>query len=155
MGVEVSRRYLGAADVVLLCVEGSRGLEGEEVELAGDARTLLVRTKRDLDTVAGADGIPVSAVTGEGLDELRRRVAARAFGGGGDALEATLLRARHRDALERAAAELEATAPLLERDALLASHHLRTATECLEELIGSVTADDVLDRIFASFCVGK
>ncbi|HEX5819490.1 MAG TPA: GTPase, partial [Gemmatimonadales bacterium] len=161
LGVEVSRRYLGAADLVLLCVEGERALEGEECDIARDGRTVVVRTKRDLAREGGTrearDGIFVSAVTGKGLDELRLVIAARAFGAGGDVLEPSLLRERHRDALARAAAELEAASGQLgERgDALLASHHLRMAAGHLEELIGAVAADDVLARIFANFCVGK
>jgi tRNA modification GTPase len=154
LGVEVSRKYLGAADVVLLCVEAGRAPEGEECELAADGRTLVVRTKGDL--APGREGLVVSVVTGEGLDVLRGAIAGRAFGGG-EVLEATLLRARHRDALDRAALELEAAAAHLgdRGDALLASHHLRGAAERLEELIGAVAADDVLARIFAAFCVGK
>ena len=158
LGVEVSRRYLGAADLVLLCVEGERALEGEERDIARDARSLVVRTKADLPSAAAsADALHVSAVTGEGLDALRLAIAGRTFGSGADALEPTLLRERHRDALARAADELAAAAGGLgERgDALLASHHLRMATGHLEELIGAVVADDVLARVFADFCVGK
>jgi tRNA U34 5-carboxymethylaminomethyl modifying GTPase MnmE/TrmE len=40
-------------------------------------------------------------------------------------------------------------------DALLAAHHVRAATEALEELMGVVPTDEVLGRVFASFCVGK
>jgi tRNA modification GTPase len=158
LGVEVSRRYLGAAELVLLCVEGERGLEGEECDIARDARTLVARTKADLSSgTARADELHVSAVTGEGLDALRLAIAARTCGAGADALEPTLLRERHRDALARAADELVAAAGHLRApgDALLASHHLRMATGHLEELIGAVAADDVLARIFADFCVGK
>lgn len=158
LGVEVSRRYLGAADLVLLCVEGERALEGEECDIARDARTLVVRTKADLAlATARAAALHVSAVTGEGLDALRLAIAARTFGAGADALEPTLLRERHRVALARAADELVAAAGRMgERgDALLASHHLRMATGHLEELIGAVVADDVLARVFADFCVGK
>ena len=158
LGVEVSRRYLGAADLVLLCVEGERALEGEERDIARDARALVVRTKADLaPAVTRADALHVSAVTGEGLEALRLAIAARTFGAGGDALEPTLLRERHRDALGRADDELVAAAGHLgaRGDALLASHHLRMATGHLEELIGAVVADDVLARVFADFCVGK
>ena len=158
LGVEVSRRYLGAADLVLLCVEGERALEGEERDIARDARALVVRTKADLaPAVTRADALHVSAVTGEGLEALRLAIAARTFGAGGDAMEPTLLRERHRDALGRAVDELVAASGHLGApgDALLASHHLRMATGHLEELIGAVVADDVLARVFADFCVGK
>ena len=65
MGIEVSRRYLSAADLVLLCVESGRGLDGDEAALAGDRASLVVRTKRDLANGA-AEGLAVSSVTGEG-----------------------------------------------------------------------------------------
>jgi tRNA modification GTPase len=159
LGVEVSRRYLGAADLVLLCVEGDRALKGEECDIAREHRTLVVRTKRDLRPAeaGGCDQLSVSTVSGEGLDELRVAIAARTFATGGDALEPMLLRERHRDALARTAEEMAAVAVHLgeQGDALLASHHLRMATGHLEELIGAVVAEDVLARIFANFCVGK
>ncbi|HEX5633097.1 MAG TPA: GTPase, partial [Gemmatimonadales bacterium] len=160
LGVEVSRRYLGAADVVLLCVEGPRALEGEECELAGDLRTIVVRTKGDVQSQAAADAgaeVRTSAVTGQGLDALRRAIARRAFAGGEDALEPLLLRERHRDALGKALAELdEAGRHLVPRgDAVLAAHHLGAAVAALEELLGSVTTDEVLAQVFAGFCVGK
>jgi tRNA modification GTPase len=98
-------------------------------------------------------------VTGEGLDALRRAVAARLFGDRialAD-LEPALTRARHRTALARAQAALaEAGAQLLEAgDAVLAAHHVRDATTALDELVGAVDIEDVLDRVFAGFCVGK
>ena len=66
-------------------------------------------------------------------------------------------RARHRVALDRALAEVEAfwAARTSGVDAAAAATHLRTAVLALDDLIGAVTPDDVLDRVFAAFCVGK
>ena len=66
-------------------------------------------------------------------------------------------RARHRLALERAIGEVDAfrTARAQGVEAAAAATHLRTAVGALDELIGVVTPDDVLERVFASFCVGK
>ena len=155
MGVEVSRRWLDAADLVLLCVEGGQELTQEERALEASHPALLVRTKSDL--VPEPEG--VSAVTGEGLDELKRRVAERLFGAQlalAD-LEPGLTRERHRTALAAAQTELAAARPFLGRDgdATLASHHVRRAVLSLDELIGVVDIEEVLDRVFASFCVGK
>jgi tRNA modification GTPase len=60
-------------------------------------------------------------------------------------------------ALNVARAELEAAQPFLGRDgdATLASHHVRRAILALDELIGVVDVEEVLDRVFAGFCVGK
>jgi tRNA modification GTPase len=155
MGVEVSRRWLDAADLVLLCVESGSEPSDEETTLLDTYSALLVRTKADLVATAGG----VSAVTGAGLDQLRRDAAEWLFGRRmalAD-LEPGLSRERHRVALASAQAELAAAKPHLGRDgdATLASHHVRRAIMSLDELIGVVDIEQVLDRVFAGFCVGK
>ena len=68
-----------------------------------------------------------------------------------------LTRERHRVALGRAQVALAASVPHLGRsgDAVLAAFHILEATNALEELLGSVDIEEVLDRVFGSFCVGK
>jgi tRNA modification GTPase len=170
MGIEVSRKYLAAADLVLFCEDHRETGKGKRETGARDeflaqvsAPVVFVRTKSDLE--APSDGsavrpsLAVSVVTGVGLRELRARLAEVAFGrliALGD-VEPVVTRARHRGALERALAEVEAfhTARGSGVDAAAAATHLRAAVGALDDLIGVVTPDDVLDRVFASFCVGK
>jgi tRNA modification GTPase len=169
LGIEVSRKYLAAADLVVFCEAADEG-EGEG-DGAGAARAAFlaacrapvvrVRTKIDLaaaaplpDAVAG-----VSVVSGAGLAELKRRLAEVAFArllALGD-VEPVITRARHRDALEHALAEVDAFGAARQAgvDAAATATHLRAAVGALDDLIGVVTPDDVLDRVFASFCVGK
>ncbi len=158
LGVEVSRRYLSAADLVLLCVEAGREIGSDEAAIAGARPTLLVRTKLDL-TPERSDGLAVSVVTGAGLGDLRRAAAERVFGERINLadLEPSLTRERHRAALLRAQEELAQALPQVGRggDAVLAAHHVREATAALDELLGAVDIEEVLDRVFASFCVGK
>jgi tRNA modification GTPase len=158
MGVEVSRRYLAAADLVLLCVEAGRDVGEDEDSIAGARPTLLVRTKADLTAEAG-QGIAVSALTGEGLGVLRRAAAERVFADRINLadLEPGLTRERHRTTLSRALVALGGAAPHLGSggDAVLAAHHVRQAADALEELLGFIDIDEVLDRVFGSFCVGK
>jgi tRNA modification GTPase len=158
MGVEVSRRYLSAADLVVLCVETGRDPGDDELAIVTARPTLLARTKSDL-SAAPAGQLGVSAVTGEGLGELRRAAAEHVFGeriGFAD-LEPGLTRERHRVALVRAGEALMQALPHLEPggDAVLAAHHVREATAALDELLGVVDVEEVLGRIFGSFCVGK
>jgi tRNA modification GTPase len=158
MGVEVSRRYLSAADLLLLCVEAGRDPGADEEALAAARPALVVRTKRDLAN-GGVEGIAVSAVTGEGMDGLRRAAADRVFGDRialGD-LEPSLGSERHRTALERARTALAEAAEQLAPagDPVLVSHHVRDATIALDELLGVVDVEEVLGRVFAGFCVGK
>src|SRR6266849_6248595 len=159
LGIEVSRKYLAAADLVLFCRDAGcdmRDTESQGFLASCRAPVVEVMTKIDLtDRPTGG----VSVVTGQGLAELRRKLAEVAFGrlvALGD-VEPVVTRARHRGALERALAEVEAfhSARGSGVDAAAAATHLRAAVGALDDLIGVVTPDDVLDRVFATFCVGK
>lgn len=169
LGIEVSRRYLGAADLILYCEEGDGGC-GTGDEAAREeflshcaAPVVRVRTKSDLHSptarLLDRPSVAVSVVTGEGLAELGRQLAEVAFGGLvalGD-VEPVVTRERHRVALERALQELDLfwAARGSDVDAAATATHLRAAAGALDDLIGVVTPEDVLDRVFASFCVGK
>lgn len=166
IGIEVSRKYLGAADLVLYCEECA--VRGAQLHPARDeflasvtAPVVDVATKVDVTTRSPdrPSAIAVSTVTGAGIDALKHRLAEVAFGrllSLGD-VEPVVTRARHRTALEQALAELEAfqAARAAGVDAAAAATHLRAAVTALDDLIGVVTPDDVLDRVFGSFCVGK
>ena len=158
MGIEISKRYLDAADLILFC----RDQEHDALPDVGVKPVVEVVTKADLPDRPSAHppiGPSVSVVTGQGLPELRRRLAEVAFGrllALGD-VEPVVTRARHRTALERSLAELDAfwTARTAGVDAAAAATNLRAAVLALDDLIGAVTPDDVLGRVFAAFCVGK
>jgi tRNA modification GTPase len=159
LGIEVSRRYVVAADLLLLCVEAGCTLTTEEQRLIDERPALLVRSKVDLIPVTEREvesGIPVSVVTGEGLSGLRQAIADRLFSSerAFASLEPMLTRERHREALARAGRSLE-SAKLDLKDAVLAAHQVREAVAALEELIGVVHPDEVLGRVFERFCVGK
>ncbi|PYO98983.1 MAG: tRNA uridine-5-carboxymethylaminomethyl(34) synthesis GTPase MnmE [Gemmatimonadetes bacterium] len=170
LGIEVSRKYLAAADLVLFCEDNRETGKGtRERDARGEflaqvsAPVVVVHTKSDLETRSDRPTVPpsvaVSVVTGAGLADLRRKLAEVAFSrllALGD-VEPVVTRARHRDALQRAVAEVDAfqTARGSGVDAEAAATHLRAAVGALDDLIGVVTPDDVLDRVFASFCVGK
>jgi len=174
MGIEVPRRYLAAADLVIFCIESGRAPgDDERAFLAGrdPARTLVVRTKADLHP-AGEDGdgdgdretmpiptVSVAATEGAGMPALRDGLLRLAFGHIlGDPGEAPLVtRERHARALRRAREEIGGFILALDEQVPmeLAATHLRAAAGAMEDLIGAVTVDDVLDRVFGDFCVGK
>ena len=163
LGVEVSRRYLGAADLLLACVPAGEVPSEEMRRLADRGDAILVRTKADLEVDAEAPResreISVSIVTGRGLDPLRREIVNRTFAESATAdLEPVLTRERHRIALVRARESLGAAREILKEatgDAVLASHQVRIGVAALDELVGVVDPDEVLGRIFSQFCVGK
>ena len=168
LGQEVSRRYMAAADLVIVCEESGRErMEGDGRWAIGETAftdrlpptaILLIGTKADLHTPP-ADRLAVSVVTGEGLDQLRCEVAHRLFSAGvalAD-LGPALTRARHREALAGADAALRAAVPHFAHggDAVLAAHEVQEAVRALDMLIGSVDIEEVLDRLFAGVCIGK
>jgi len=157
LGIEISKRYLETADLILFC----RDAADDALPDVGPTPVVEVVTKADLSNRPAAQPAvrPVSVVTGEGLAELRRRLAEVAFGrllALGD-VEPVVTRARHRAALERAVLELDSFWGARESgvDAAAAATHLRAAAAALDDLIGTVTPEDILDRVFAAFCVGK
>jgi len=169
LGVEVARRYLEHADIVLLCVEAGRSLDdGERTfaeELSGTP-VVLVEMKADLLAGSGvsregsfAGRARVSVRSGDGLGSLKDLLPSLAFGGliEGAGSVPVLTRRRQSRGLEVARRELSAFRDALEGGvpAEVAAAHLRPAETALEELLGVVSVEDVLDTVFREFCVGK
>ncbi|MBK5283021.1 MAG: tRNA uridine-5-carboxymethylaminomethyl(34) synthesis GTPase MnmE [Nitrospiraceae bacterium] len=167
LGVEVSERYLAGAHVVLLCADNPDELTfvHDQVARLTSAPIVDVLTKVDLmpkgyKTTGTSSVIPVSAVKRSGLSELLEQVRDVLVNQYGSVLTDRLLvtRVRHVEALRRALSELKEFEAAWRSEALpspVAAVHLRAAGAALEEIIGSVEIDDVLDRLFSTFCIGK
>jgi tRNA modification GTPase len=166
LGIEVSERYLAAAEVVLACAETARDLEATVAFVGARSKAAIVPvlTKADLVTIRyelpPSDALSVSAETGLGLPELLSRIESLIDDQQGPRASdmPVLTRARHKHALELAHAEISDFCRAWTDDKLpptVAAVHLRTAITVLEELVGAVDVEDVLDRVFSSFCVGK
>ena len=150
LGGEAARRAAETADLVLLAREDGGGTAPGDAIPAG-AAVLRVLTKGDLGGTAADGELVVSARDGAGLEALRQEVAARL----GLVEEAGTLSAlpRQREALARAAAALEGVRP--ETPAELAASAAREALAALGEITGETATEELLDRIFSAFCVGK
>ena len=154
-GIRRSRARIDAADLVLVLIPP----DGAAPDLGGfEIRTLTVRTKVDLfaglSPPALAGVLLVSARTGAGLEALLDGIQAEAEAGLGTG-DALVTRARHRAALEACVAHLDRL--LVGAGALpeLAAEDLRLAVRSLGEVGGHVGIEDVLDRLFSGFCIGK
>lgn len=141
------------ADLVVYCV----AVDATETATppADNRPWLAVRTKSDLVPRPQRSG--VSARTGEGLDVLRARVRERleALADAPDAV--TTSAARCRESLAAAGSALRRAEALAQRggDEELLAVELRLALEALGEVVGAVYQEDLLDRLFARFCIGK
>jgi tRNA modification GTPase len=165
LGIEVSERYLKTAEVVLACCGPDHSFEEtiSYVRPRSSAVLLRVRTKADLLSNGyqlGQDEIAISAETGTGLTVLMQAIEdALAGRHGRQQLDAPVLtRERHHQLLGVACRELEEFVEAWREERLPATVvavHLRSAVFSLEEMIGAVDVEDVLDRVFSSFCVGK
>jgi tRNA modification GTPase len=166
-GVRRARARAETADLVIAVIEAGeeddatpssprkRGPSAVSLgpRLRGDDDVVLVANKLDLGGVVPDGAIGVSARTGEGLDTLRARLADAARTLTASAGSPPLTQARHRAALLEASARLAGaqTADLPE----LRAEDLRLALRALGRITGSVGVEDILDTLFARFCIGK
>ena len=149
------------ADLTLVVLDLSAPLEDGDRELIGRARTqgrhLIVGNKSDLDRRAevGCDGVPVSALTGEGIPELRRQILQAIAPAEHEPGFITSIRHEKllRDALVSLDAARGAVARSIPHEMLLLD--LYAALQSLDGLTGATTVDDILNRIFSTFCIGK
>ena len=172
LGIEVSERYLKGAHVIIACDDDPAELPKtvESVHAVGSAPIVAVLTKADRSSALSAGlmsgstdstgALPVSAYSRSGLSELGdeiERELDRRYGSVPVARPA-LTRVRQRVAIERALNELRAFQQQWEANELpvpVAAVHIRSAIGALDELIGAVDTEDVLSRLFATFCIGK
>jgi tRNA modification GTPase len=168
LGIEVAERQVTDAAIVLVCGEDAESLASalESVRPLTTAALLAVGTKSDRGGLphainAAVAYVAVSARTGDGLADLVQRIieilnSARSPVSPSNPV---LTRERHRVALTRARAEIEAFVNVrldaAGLPATVAAVHLHSARGYLEELVGALDIEEVLDRVFSTFCVGK
>jgi tRNA modification GTPase len=164
-GVRRARAEIARADRILLVLDAAADEAPDEVgDLPVDVPVTVIRNKIDLTgdapaETAGADGrsvICLSAETGAGVDVLRNHLKV-SMGYHPEAGGALSARRRHLVALG-AAREHVATARehlVASRAGELMAEELRLAQERLGEITGEVSTEDLLGRIFATFCIGK
>ena len=159
IGVSRARAALEAADLVILFVneaeENERAALEKAVEHLPQERIIRLHNKADLGTNLCAD-VSLSLKSGEGLEAFYHLLIARAH-----ALldsESYIANERQLAALALACQELEKSVEGLGEGSLpidLVAEHVHLAERALQRLIGRIDVEDVLDRIFSSFCIGK
>jgi tRNA modification GTPase len=152
-GVRRARGATATADAVVWLWPADGGVEPKVPAVAGQA-VLRLRSKWDLAATRTPEGewIPVSCHSGEGVDTVRHALADTVVGEVADLGGNAAIAERHRSALERAATELDG---IRIDEPELAAEAARNALDAVRELLGEVATEDILDRIFGRFCIGK
>lgn len=158
----LGRTQADRADLVVECVEApawrAEGRPASDVDSIGGRTAfrspMVVLTKSDLASIES--DVPTTSVkTGRGIAELRRLLADRAKAARTPPLAPSLSRCRHH--VEKGLAHLRAAhhVVLFDEPAELMALELRLALEQIGEMVGAIYTDDLLDRIFSRFCIGK
>jgi tRNA modification GTPase len=171
-GVKRSRAYMDRSALVLLVFDGSIPFDKRDIELAKKAlsqKYIPVVNKTDLpkklhteelvkQTGINPEFVYISAKNGTGLKELEKRMTEMVITGDtGGSYDILVTNSRHFSALQKASAELDCALDTLNnnKEPELIAYDIRSAMDMLGEIIGEVTNNEILDKIFNSFCVGK
>lgn len=161
IGVEKSKRYIDAADLVIVVIDSALGIDDEDKAVLRETENkkhIVLYNKSDISESEITDGIAVSAVTGEGMDSLAAEISRLC---GLDEIQTengtVITNMRHKaaligacDALVRAAEALSAGMPTD-----IVSIDISAAMDSLGEITGETVRDSVVNDIFHNFCVGK
>jgi tRNA modification GTPase len=166
IGIRKSREALAEADVVMVVLDASVPLREDERELIASLegrRAMVVRNKSDLNpSVDVVPDLPLpfvttSALSGEGVQMLRDVLAESVRNPAGESESGILTSLRHFEAVSGAATAIgkakDAVAQKTPHEMLLLD--LYAALQQLDALTGETTAEDILNRIFSTFCIGK
>ena len=174
IGIQKSREALADADLVLVVLEAGIPMREDEADLIqslSGRRALIARNKSDLNSEdsglvsvteeeSPADGLSsvfTSALTGQGIAELRSALLDMVRSPASEAESGMLTNLRHHEAVTAALASLQAAKAAvgarIPHEMLLLD--LYASLRQLDSLTGETTADDILNRIFSTFCIGK
>ncbi len=167
IGIQKSLDTIDAADVVLFVADGSSDLSQEDMRIleAIDGKpTIVVLNKSDkgadketLEYFAPYDSVLISALTKEGMELLEEKMADFAARGEDIASAAVISNARHKELLQKALKSITAAIDNFESGIPtdLIETDIRDCWETLGMITGETLSEDIIDEIFANFCLGK
>ncbi len=167
IGVERSREKLEEADLVILMLDTSRKLEEEDrdiIKSIKDKKVIVLLNKVDLERKIELDElkeldnfIEISAMTGFGLEDLKNEIKSLFFNGEVDNESLIITNSRHKQALYRALENCENAQSRLKMNEFLdlISIYVTSGLRALGEITGSELEEDLVNKIFSEFCVGK
>ena len=167
-GIKRSRSAQEDADLRIIVIDGSAPLTSDDwrlIEQAVLAKHVIAINKADLPARFNPSSIgpraftvALSAKTGAGVDELRAAIRSQLVGAGAETADGVMVtNVRHQAALDRASDSLHHAAQSISAGvaAELLAIDMRAAADALGEITGVITTDEILERIFSEFCIGK
>jgi tRNA modification GTPase len=159
-GIARTRRSLASADLILHLVDASALKPENFTAENGEVAELLLLNKSDLPEHGDwkdCDALRISCLTENGLAGLEEKILAKVGAQRWDVPSAIAINARHRDCLSRALTSCNDAVVALteERAPEMASVDLRSALHAVGEVVGDADTEDILDSLFATFCIGK
>lgn len=167
IGVERSREKIDEADLIVLMLDSSCPLESEDREIIDkvkDKKYVVLMNKNDLEKKISDEDIKdlknviyISAKTGFGIDELKEKVKELFFNGEVDSESMIISNNRHKQALYRALENCQEALDRVKSNEYLdlISIYVTSALKALGEITGSELEEDLINKIFSEFCVGK
>ena len=159
IGIEYSKQSLNEADLVLFVYDSAQGMQEDDekiYELVKDKNHIVIANKCDLSNERISEKIYLSALTGEGVNELKQLLTKKVCDVEPDDLE-FVTNSRQQTCLNRAKSSLEQALLATQIHELqdLISIDVKASLLALDELTGELITDDILDNIFDHFCIGK
>ena len=159
IGIEYSKQSLNEADLVLFVYDSTQGIQKEDQEiydLVKDKNHIVIANKCDICTELEEDKVYLSALTGEGVQELKQTLTNKVCDIEPESLE-FVTNSRQQTCLSRARASLDQAllAASIQELQDLISIDVKASLLALDELTGELITDDILDNIFDHFCIGK
>lgn len=167
IGVERSREKINEADLVVLMLDMSRELDNEDreiIESVKGKKYICILNKIDLNTKLNdkivdelENKIEISTVTGFGIDVLKEKIKDMFFNGNIDTESIIITNTRHKQALFRAKENCEIALKEINNNVFLdlVSIYITSALKALGEITGAEIEEDLVNKIFSDFCVGK
>jgi len=167
IGVEKSKEKIEEADLIILMLDTSRDMDEDDriiINKIKDKKYIVLLNKIDLDVRISQDiinnlsnKISISAKTGKGIDELKKEIKKLFFNGEINSESLIISNSRHKQALYRALENCDAALNKVNANEYLdlISIYITSAMKALGEITGDELEEDLLNKIFSEFCVGK